>query len=508
MTTDAILAIDAGTTGVTTLLVGHDGAVLAQGYREMRQIYPQPGWVEHDADDIWQATLGAIAEALAAAPEARPIAIGIANQRETCLFWDRKAGRPLHNAIVWQCRRSAAICDELRARGLEPEIAAKTGLRLDPYFSGTKALWLTRNDPSLAGRIAAGNVAFGTIDTWLAFRLSGNAAFVTDTTNACRTLAFDIHKLDWDDGLLELFGLDRGVMAEVGPSSAIRARTKDAAPIPDGLPIAALVGDQQAALFGQSCFGAGLTKATYGTGCFILMHTGDKPIASDRGLLTTLAATAGSSPASAFEGSIFAAGAAVQWCRDNLGVALDAAGAAGLAEGVPDSDGTVFVPAFTGLGSPHWAPDARAAIFGMTRGTTAAHLMRAALESMAFQVQDVLNVMSAESGFSITELRVDGGAAANDLLMQLQADLSGVPVSRPRCVETTALGAVYLAGLVTGFWQDKAEIAGLRHEERRFTPSASGAATARDAYARWQAAVAGLLGTKLEPLGRTGAPAG
>ena len=478
--------------------MAHDGSVLAHGYREIRQFYPQPGWVEHDAEDIWQAVRGALSDVLSAAPDCTPVAIGIANQRETCLFWDRRTGRALHHAIVWQCRRSSAICDELRAQGLAPEITRKTGLRLDAYFSGTKALWLTRDDPTLAPRIRSNDIAFGTIDTWLAYRLSGNAAHVTDTTNACRTLAFDIHRLDWDDGLLELFGLKRHVMAEVGRSSAVCGTTRDASPLPDGLPIAALVGDQQAALFGQACFSAGLTKATYGTGCFILMHTGARPVASSHGLLTTLAATPDGSTAYALEGSIFAAGAAVQWCSENLGLALDSKGAAGLAAGVPDSNGVVFIPAFTGLGSPHWAPDARAAIFGMTRGTTAAHLTRAALESMAFQAQDVLDVMSSESGSPIPELRVDGGAAANDMLMQLQADLTGVPVSRPRSVETTALGAAFLAGLATGFWQDETEIASLRHEERRFQPSANAGAAHRN-YARWQASVQGLLNTHIEP---------
>ena len=484
---------------MTALLVDHDGSVVGQGCREIRQYYPQPGWVEHDAEDIWQAVHGAVKDALDAAPDWAPVAIGIANQRETCLFWDRLSGKPLQRAIVWQCRRSASICEELRAAGLEPEIARKTGLRLDPYFSGTKALWLIHNDPSLRARIATGDVAFGTMDSWLAYRLSGNTAHITDATNACRTLAYDIHRWDWDDGLLELFGLNRRVMAEVGPSAAVRAHTRDTARLPDGLPVAALAGDQQAALFGQACFSAGLTKATYGTGCFILMHTGAEPVSSQGGLLTTIAATADGTPAYALEGSIFAAGAAVQWCRENLGMSLDVSAAAELAASVPDSGGVVFVPAFAGLGSPYWAPDARAAVFGMTRGTTAAHVMRAALESMAFQAQDVLDVMAAEAG-AIAELRVDGGAAANDLLMQLQASLAGVPVSRPHSVESTAMGAAFLAGMAVGFWRDEAELASLRVEERRFEP-ATDASNEQRLHRRWQDAVRGLLAADLEPWG-------
>jgi glycerol kinase len=424
----------------------------------------------------------------------------VANQRETCLFWGRSSGEPLHRAIVWQCRRSAAICEELRAAGLEPEIARKTGLRLDPYFSGTKALWLKREDAALKGRIQRGDVGFGTVDSWLAWKLSGGAAHVTDATNASRTLCFDIDRLDWDDTLLQTFGLNREVMPDVRPSASVYARTVAASALPGGLPIAALVGDQQAALFGQACFEPGMTKATYGTGCFILVATGDGRFDSTRGLITTLAPVVGELTARyALEGSIFVAGAALQWCRDNLGLVQDAADAERLASSVPDAAGVVFVPAFAGLGSPYWGPDARGAVYGLTGAATSAHVVRAALDSMVFQAQDVLDVMREETGLEVAEIRVDGGAAANDRLMQLQADLSGAAISRSRSVESTGLGAAYLAGLAVGFWRDEKEIASLRVEESRLQPSAR-APVAGAEHARWRQAVAGLLKTDLPPL--------
>jgi glycerol kinase len=479
---------------VTALLIDHDGSVVGYGYREIPQYYPAPGWVEHDADEVWRAVLGAAGAAVRGSGHA-VIAVGVASQRETCFFWERESGLPLHRAIVWQCRRSAAICEELRSRGLEPEIQCCTGLRLDPYFSGTKALWLRRNQPDLATRIEAGNVAFGTIDSWLAYKLSGGRVHATDRTNASRTLVFDIEKLDWDDGLLELFGLARGVMPEVRPSAADFAQTSGAGEIPDGLPVAALVGDQQAALFGQACTRAGLTKATYGTGCFILTHTGRQPVYSRRGLVTTIAATGDGLPAYALEGSIFIAGAALQWLRDSLGLVSDWRDAELVAASVPDAGGVVFVPAFAGLGSPYWDQDARGAIYGLTRGTTRAHIVRAALDSMVYQAQDVLSVMSDEAG-AIEELRIDGGAAANDSLMQLQADLAGVDLSRPASVESTAMGAGFLAGLSVGFWRDEAEIEALRREERRFRPLTD-VGGARRGYGRWRRAVEGLLATRL-----------
>jgi glycerol kinase len=479
---------------VTALLIDHDASVVGYGYREIPQYYPAPGWVEHDGEEIWRAVLGAAGAAIQAS-EYHAIAIGVASQRETCLFWERLGGRPLQRAIVWQCRRSAAICEELRSRGLEAEIHRRTGLRLDPYFSGTKALWLRRNQPELAGRIEAGDVAFGTVDSWLAYKLSGGRVHASDRTNASRTLAFDIENFDWDDGLLELFGLARSVMPEVRPSVADYGRTSGAGKIPDGLPVAALVGDQQAALFGQACTRPGLTKATYGTGCFILTHTGIEPVYSGRGLVTTLAATADGSPAYALEGSIFIAGAALQWLRDNLGLVAGWPEGELMAESVPDAGGVVFVPAFVGLGSPYWGQDVRGALYGLTRGTSRAHIVRAALDSMVYQAQDVLSIVSQEAG-AIEELRVDGGAAANDGLMQLQADLACVDLSRPSSVESTAMGAAFLAGLSVGFWRDEAEIEALRREERRFRPSRDTRAAVRG-YERWRSAVEGLLATRL-----------
>ena len=497
---EAVLAIDAGTSGVAALLVDQQGVVVAQGYRELKQYYPSPGWVEHDAEEIWQAVLSAVAAARAQAPQRGIIAIGVANQRETCLFWDRRTGEPEHRAVVWQCRRSAAICGELNAAGLEPELQRRTGLRLDPYFSGTKALWLLRNQQGLRERVRRGEVAFGTIDSWLAYRLSGGLVHATDVTNASRTLCLDLQTLAWDDGLLDTFGLTREVMPEVLPSSHHFGVTKGAGVIPDGLPIAGMAGDQQAALFGQACFEEGLTKATYGTGCFILSHTGARPVFSSHGLITTVASTADGSAAYALEGSIFVAGAALQWCRDNLGLVKDWREGESLAQSVEDCAGVVFVPAFVGLGSPYWGPDVRGTLYGLTRGTRPAHIVRAALESMIYQAQDVLLVMAGEAGTRFDELRADGGAAANGMLMQLQADLAGVPVSRPASVESTGIGAAFLAGLAVGFWRDEAEVAALRRQERRFTPAADPTA-ARMGYERWQAAVAGLLATDLPPLG-------
>ena len=497
---DVVLAIDAGTTGVTALLVDHEGRVLARGYREITQHYPQPGWVEHDEEEIWRATLVAIEAALSAAPNCRSVAIGLSNQRETMLFWDRLTGEPVHRAIVWQCRRSAAICEELRASGIEDDVARKTGLRLDPYFSGTKALWLRREIPGLAARIDAGSVRFGTIDSWLAYRLTGGRAYATDVTNACRTLAFDIERLDWDDDLLALFGLNRDVVPEVGPSAGVRGQTVAEGPVPAGLPLASLVGDQQAALYGQCCFQPGLIKATYGTGCFVLLQTGESIVRPGSGLLTSVAATTAPGEARyVVEGSIFVAGAAVQWCRDNLGIIGSASEGEQLMRSVNDSGGVVFVPAFVGLGAPHWGPDVRGAIYGLTGATTNAHIVRAAMESMVFQVQDVLDVMKEEGGLAIRELRVDGGAAANDLLMQIQANLAGTPVSRPESIESTGIGAAFLAGLAVGFWRDEAELAGLRHETARFEPKPD-AVGPQHAYSRWQTAVRGLLGTQLSPI--------
>jgi glycerol kinase len=490
---DCILAIDAGTTGVTTLLIDHDGNVLGRGYKQITQYYPQPGWVEQDGIQIWQAVLDAVGEVLQATPEANPIAVGLANQRETLLVWERESGRPLYRAIVWQCRRSEPICQELRELGIEAEISEKTGLRLDAYFSGTKALWLIRSMPELATRVANREVCFGTVDTWLTWQLSGGQVYATDSTNASRTLAYDINRLDWDDKLLGLYGLNRLVMPEVGPSGRVRGTVK-ATGVP-AVPIAALVGDQQAALFGQACFEPGMTKATYGTGCFVLTATGEMRVPSQNGLLATLAATASHNMKRyALEGSVFIAGAALQWCRDNLHLIESVSEGEELAASVPDSGGVVFVPAFVGLGSPHWGPDVRGALFGLTGATQSAHVVRAAIDAMVYQAQDVLTATIRHTGGPINALRVDGGAAANDRLMQLQADLAGIPISRPESVESTALGAAFLAGLAVGFWESEREISSLRKEGQVFHPS-DRVHQSRTEYLRWMKAIDALLST-------------
>ncbi|HYI08818.1 MAG TPA: glycerol kinase GlpK [Thermoanaerobaculia bacterium] len=445
----AILALDQGTTSSRAILFDERGAVLALAQRELQQFYPQQGWVEHDAEEIWSTQIGVAAECIAKVPGVELAAVGITNQRETTVVWDRATGKPVANAIVWQDRRTAADCEELRASGYEALFRQRTGLLLDPYFSGTKLRWLLRETK------ASGDLAFGTIDTWLLWKLSGGRAHVTDPTNASRTLLFDIHRRQWDHEILDLLELDPSLLPEVRGSSEAVARTAEGLPIPAGIPIAGVAGDQQAALFGQRCTRAGMAKNTYGTGSFVVLHTGEQAVASSHGLLTTIACSLpGEPPQYALEGSIFVTGAAVQWLRDRLGIIETAAGIEPLAASVPDTNGVVFVPAFTGLGTPHWDPHARGTITGLTLGATAAHLARATLESIALQTVDVLDAMRDDSGIPLTELRVDGGASTNDLLMQIQADLAGIPVIRTRTSETTALGAAYLAGLAVGFWSE------------------------------------------------------
>lgn len=438
----AYLALDAGTTSSRAIVFGEDGAVLAVAQREFRQIYPQPGWVEHDANEIWETQIAVAAEAVKKANVAIA-AIGITNQRETTVLWDRRTGKPVANAIVWQDRRTAGMCDALRAAGHEELVRERTGLIIDAYFSGTKLRWLLDRvevDPS--------HLAFGTIDTWLIWNLTAGAAHVTDVTNASRTMLFDIQRAAWDDELLSIAGVPRSVLPSVHSSREVVAHTAASLPIPAGIPIAGIAGDQQAALFGQRCTRAGMAKNTYGTGSFVVMHTGDAPVRSSHGLLSTIAWRLGDEPLQyAIEGSIFVTGAAVQWLRDGLGIIKTAAEVETLASSVEDSGGVVVVPAFTGLGAPHWDAYARGAILGLTRGSTAAHIARATLESIALQTADVLEAMREDSGIALSELRVDGGASTNNLLMQLQADLAGVPVVRTRNPETTALGAAYLAGL-------------------------------------------------------------
>jgi glycerol kinase len=450
----SILALDQGTTGSTALVIHQDGTILGRGYREFTQHFPQPGWVEHDPEEIIRVTVEAAREALAAARE-RPVGIGITNQRETVVLWDRKTLAPVAPAIVWQDRRTAARCRELKAEGREGLIRELTGLVLDPYFSATKLEWLLAN-PELRRRAAAGELCFGTIESWLVARLSGGRAHVSDHTNASRTMLYSLRALDWDADLLTLFGVPAAVLPRLVNMSEVVGES-----LPEffgaSLPIAGMAGDQQAALFGQGCWHDGLAKNTYGTGAFMLTHTGRERVASDRGLITTVACGSRGEPAFALEGSVFIAGAAIQWLRDGLGIIGSAAETEALARAAGDTGGVYFVPAFVGLGSPHWEPEARGTITGLTRGTTRAHLVRAALEAMAFSSADVLRNMAAEAKLPLEVLRVDGGAAANDWLMQFQADILGVPVERPSNIETTALGAGGLAGLALGVWHSAEE---------------------------------------------------
>ncbi len=483
-----ILALDQGTTSSRAILFDRNGAIRAVAQREFRQIFPQPGWVEHDANEIWATQSAVIAELLDREKlSARDLAaVGITNQRETTLLWDRATGEPLANAIVWQDRRTAEDCEQLAADGLEKMIREKTGLIIDAYFSGTKLAWLLDRLPQARTRALRGEIAFGTIDSWLGWKLTGGETHVTDPTNASRTMLFDLRRGEWDDDLLAIFGVPRAVLPEVRPSSGVLAECT-IEPL-RGVPLAAIAGDQQAALFGQACTRAGMAKNTYGTGCFLLMHTGAEAAGSSHRLLTTAAASLGVERNFALEGSVFVGGAVVQWLRDGLGIIRNSSDVEALAASVPDCAGVHFVPAFSGLGAPHWDPRARGLIEGLSRGSTAAHIARAALESIAFQSADVLDAMRGDARVPLTELRVDGGAAANNLLMQFQADIAGVPVVRPAILETTALGAAYLAGLAVGFWKDAAELEALWQTDRRFEPQmARGERDER--LAKWRAAV-------------------
>ena len=475
-----ILALDQGTTSSRAIVFDHAGAIRAAAQKEFPQIFPQPGRVEHDPEEIWETQLGVAAEAIARAGiHARDIAaIGITNQRETTVVWDRRTGMPVYNAIVWQDRRTAAFCDELKAQGRERLFSDKTGLVLDAYFSGTKLRWILENVAGARRQAEAGQLAFGTIESWLIWKLSGGASHVTDASNASRTLFFNIHRGDWDDELLEILAIPRAALPQVVASSGIVAHT-----VPELLgariPVAGIAGDQQAALFGQCCIVPGMVKNTYGTGCFMLMHTGATPVRSRNRLLTTTAWRIDGRDEYALEGSVFIAGAVVQWLRDSLGIIKSSAEVEALAVSVADNGGGYFVPAFAGLGSPHWDPYARGTIVGLTRGTGAAHIARAALESIAYQTADVLHAMESDAGIRLSELRVDGGATQNNFLMQFQADLLGVRVVRPKVFETTALGAAYLAGLGVGYWKDAAEISAQRQTERVFDPAMERAEAAR-----------------------------
>ena len=465
-----ILAIDQGTTGSTVLVLDGSLEIRGRHTEEFAQIYPKPGWVEHDADEIIRSVQISLEGAIGAAgiDPADIAGIGITNQRETTVLFGRGHGRPVHNAIVWQCRRTADRCAALRAAGHEALFRERTGLVLDPYFSGTKLAWLLDNVDGARDRAAKGELAFGTIDTYLVWMLTGGAAHVTDASNASRTLLMDLETLDWDDELLSILNVPRNVLPEVRGCSEVYGTTRGFAGLPDGIPVAGMAGDQQAALFGQACFDVGEAKCTYGTGAFLLMNTGGTPVHSDNGLLTTVAWRIGDQTTYALEGSAFIAGAAVQWLRDGLGIIGSAPDVEPLARQVDDNGGVYFVPALTGLGAPHWNPNARGVVCGITRGTTAAHLARATLEGIAYQNADVLTAMERDLGRSLTTLKVDGGAAANDLLMQFQADLLGVEIVRPELLETTALGAAFLAGLAVGVWPDLDAVRATWRENRRF----------------------------------------
>lgn len=480
-----VIAIDQGTTGSTVLVLDEKLTVRGRGYKEFRQIYPQPGWVEHDPEEIWASVIEALNQAMAGIDASSVAAIGITNQRETTLIWDRKTGKAAHNAIVWQDRRTADHCAQLKSH--EARVKELTGLTIDPYFSGTKVSWMLRNVVGLAAN--ASSHAFGTVDSYLVWRLTGGATHATDVTNASRTLLFDINTLAWSDELLELLGVPRALLPEVVPSSGPIGKTSGVPGLPDGIAIAGVAGDQQSALFGQVCFAPGDAKCTYGTGAFILMNTGDAPVQSKSGLLTTVAWKLHTGELRyALEGSAFIAGAAVQWLRDGLGLIKSAAEIEALATSVDDSGGVIVVPAFAGLGAPHWRPDARASITGITRGTTKAHVARATLEGIALQNVDILRAMERDSGKPLRMLKVDGGAAANDLLMQFQSDVLGVEIARPELVESTALGAAFLAGLGTSVWKDQAEVSQTWREQRRFTPTTD-RAKVNEHLARWDAAV-------------------
>jgi glycerol kinase len=486
----AVLAIDQGTTGCTALVLGHDSTVLGRAYAEITQYYPEPGWVEHDPEEIWRVSLAVMGEALESAslPADGLQAIGITNQRETTVVWDRSTGEPLHPAIVWQSRQTADICEELRANGLEPLIKERTGLVADPYFSGSKARWIFDRYPEARQRAESGDVLFGTIDSWLLYHLTGGEVHATDPTNASRTLLFDIRNRSWDPELLEIFGVPEAALPAVKPSAGVFGHSCELEGLPTGVPIAGIAGDQQAALFGQGCWHPGMVKNTYGTGCFVVLNMGREHNLSDSGLLTTICCDADGQPAYALEGSIFTTGAAVQWLRDELGLIGSASETEEVAASVENTQGVYLVPAFAGLGAPYWDMHARGALVGLTRGSGRDQIIRATLESIAFQTRDVIEAMNRDTGLPMKELRADGGACANNFLMQFQADILGTPVVRPKLVETTAVGAAYLAGLATGFWRNPNELEGAWQRDRGFSPT-MGATERERLYTGWKRAV-------------------
>lgn len=485
-----VLALDQGTTSSRAILFDHSGRIIGVAQQEFPQIFPQAGWVEHGPESIWSSQLDCARQVLSqnGVSASDVAAIGITNQRETTVMWDRSNGRPIHNAIVWQCRRTAPMCEKLKKEKFDRIIQRKTGLVTDAYFSGTKVAWILDNVKDARKRAQAGEIFFGTVDTWLINRLSGGRTHVTDVSNASRTLLYDIRKQKWDDEILRKLRIPASVLPEVKSSSEVYAETDPelfGAPIP----IAGIAGDQQAALYGQACFKPGMMKNTYGTGCFLLMNTGGKANASKNGLLTTIAWRTNEKTEYALEGSVFIAGAAIQWLRDGLGIIASAGETEALATSVNDNHGVYFVPAFVGLGAPYWDQNARGAIVGLTRGSSRAHIARAALEAMAYQTRDVVECMQRDSGIKARELRVDGGATRNDFLCQFQADILGIPVVRPVITETTALGAAYLAGLAVGFWKSENEIAKQWQVEKRFEPKMKKSERER-LYSGWQAAVA------------------
>ena len=506
--TACILSIDQGTTGTTALLVDVQGNIIAQGYQEFTQHYPHPGWVEHDPEEIWNATLQAIDALFAKENALNIVAIGIANQRETTIVWDRKTGKPIYPAIVWQCRRTADTCVRLEKQGVAEEIQAKTGLVLDAYFSGTKVAWILDHVSGARERAERGELAFGTVDTWLLWKLTDGAVHKTDYTNASRTLLFNINTLSWDETLLKILNVPKAILPEVCPSASnfgtasfyrnfwLETFGKNISL--DGIPITGIAGDQQAALFGQLCLKPGMAKNTYGTGCFLMLNTGTEKVSTKTGLLTTLACSLDETPVYALEGSVFVAGAAVQWLRDGISIIESASETEEMATRIPDAGGVFVVPAFTGLGAPYWDPDARGAILGLTRGSTRDQIVRATLESIAYQSADVVVAMSTDAGMTLDQLRVDGGAAANNFLMQFQADILGMNVERPAQIESTGLGATYLAGITAGVWRDVEELEAHRSAQakregsafkaRRFSPQID-ATQRNEKLAQWKKAV-------------------
>ena len=481
--TACILSIDQGTTGTTALLVDVKGNIIAQGYQEFTQYYPHPGWVEHDPEEIWNATLQAIDALFEKENALNIVAIGIANQRETTLVWDKETGKPIYPAIVWQCRRTADKCTHLEKQGVAEEIKVKTGLVIDAYFSGTKVAWILDHVSGARERAERGELAFGTVDTWLLWKLTDGAVHKTDYTNASRTLLFNINTLSWDETLLEILNVPKAILPEVCPSASnfgtasfyrnfwLETFGKNISL--DGIPITGIAGDQQAALFGQLCVKPGMAKNTYGTGCFLMLNTGVEKVSTKTGLLTTLACSLDEAPVYALEGSVFVAGAAIQWLRDGIGFIKSASETEEIASNIPDSEGVFVVPAFTGLGAPYWDPDARGAILGLTRGTTRGQIIRATLESIAYQSADVVRAMLTDAEMSLEQLRVDGGAAANNFLMQFQADILGINVERPAHIESTGLGATYLAGITAGVWNDIEELEANRTEQSKLDGSTS-----------------------------------